>query len=278
LILNDLFKFRKVFPLADPPSNRAKMATIRVIFQSWVLPMSTSCVQPGGELYEFGPFLLDPQKEVLLRSGDPVALNRKAFQILMVLVRHGKEVVTKDELMKEVWPNTFVEEGNLSTNIFMLRKALGESPQDHQYILTVPGRGYRFAEDVSLVSKASVSVVAAKHSRIRVHIEETDYRILTALTLLALIVGYVTYHGVHHNSSLPAAAGAARTSVAVLPLHNLSGDAANDYFSGDVGGDQHEALTNSKSHRGSVFLDGHPQGGEEVARGHRSPASGSLPA
>ena len=66
-------------------------------------------------------------------------------------MRHGKEVVTKDDLLKMVWPDTFVEEANLSRNIFLLRKALGESPQDHQYIVTVPGRGYRFAEDVKLV-------------------------------------------------------------------------------------------------------------------------------
>jgi DNA-binding winged helix-turn-helix (wHTH) protein len=95
----------------------------------------------GKELYEFGPFRIDAQREVLLRAGEPVSLTPKAFQILMVLVRHGQEIVTKDDLMKSVWPDTFVEEANLSRNIFMLRKALGESPQDHRYILTVPGRG-----------------------------------------------------------------------------------------------------------------------------------------
>ena len=69
------------------------------------------------------------------------------------MVRHSKEVVTKDDLMKMVWPDTFVEEANLSRNIFLLRKALGETPQDHQYIVTVPGRGYRFAEEVQLVPR-----------------------------------------------------------------------------------------------------------------------------
>src|SRR5262249_2035043 len=106
--------------------------------------MSSS--QSPKELYEFGPFRVDAEKEILLREGDPVSLTPKTFQILLVLVRHQQELVTKDDLMKEVWPDTFVEEANLSRNIFMLRKALGESPQDHRYILTVPGRGYRLAE------------------------------------------------------------------------------------------------------------------------------------
>src|SRR5437016_9987727 len=120
------------------------------------------------ELYEFGPFRVDPEKETLLHAGEPVPLTPKTFQILLVLVRHSKEVVTKDDLMKAVWPDTFVEEANLSRNIFMLRKALGESPQDHQYIVTVPGRGYRFAEDVQLVTDREPSVVAASHTEVGV--------------------------------------------------------------------------------------------------------------
>ena len=78
-------------------------------------------------LYEFGPFRVDPEKELLLRGDETVPLMPKTFQILLVLVRSKREVVTKDELMKSVWPDTFVEEANLSRNIFLLRKALGES-------------------------------------------------------------------------------------------------------------------------------------------------------
>src|SRR5215468_6039419 len=125
------------------------------------------------ELYEFGPFRVDPEKEVLQRDGNPIALQPKTFQVLLVLVRHGQQVVTKDDLMKTVWPDTFVEEANLSRNIFMLRKALGESPQDHRYIVTVPGRGYRFAESVNLVAEPEVSIVAATHSKVQVQISET---------------------------------------------------------------------------------------------------------
>src|ERR1700734_703506 len=139
----------------------------------WSMPMFAIPSQKGRELYGFGPFRIDPEKGILLRGGEPVPLTPKTFQILLVLIRHSAEVVTKDELLKTVWPDTFVEEANLSRNIFLLRKALGESPQDHQYIVTVPGRGYRFAEDVQLVPDRELNVVTASHSNVEVEIEET---------------------------------------------------------------------------------------------------------
>jgi DNA-binding winged helix-turn-helix (wHTH) protein len=75
-------------------------------------------------VYEFGPFRMDPNKQVLLRSDQPVPITPKAFETLLVLVRRSREVVTKDELLKAVWPDSFVEEANLSQNIFMLRRRL----------------------------------------------------------------------------------------------------------------------------------------------------------
>ena len=102
-------------------------------------PMATSADRKTRQLYEFGPFRVDPEKELLLRDDETIPLAPKAFQVLLVLIRRKNELVTKDELLKAVWPDTFVEEANLSRNIFLLRKALGESPQDHQYIVTVPG-------------------------------------------------------------------------------------------------------------------------------------------
>jgi eukaryotic-like serine/threonine-protein kinase len=150
--------------------------------------MSTSPDQRVKELYEFGRFRVDPQKEILLRGGEPVPLPPKTFQILLVLVRHNKEVVTKDDLMKAVWPDTFVEEGNLSRNIFMLRKALGESPQD-RYIVTVPGQGYRLAESVHLVPEAELSIVAANHSKIQVQVKESKpWGRIAAAMILVLVV------------------------------------------------------------------------------------------
>ena len=102
-------------------------------------------------LCEFGPFRLDPLKRLLLRNGEAVSITPKAFDLLLALVESGGEVVSKDDLMKRVWPDSFVEEGNLTYNVSMLRKALGERTREHQYIVTVPGRGYRFVANLNEV-------------------------------------------------------------------------------------------------------------------------------
>ena len=152
--------------------------------------MATSTDQKNRQLFEFGPFRVDPERELLLRHDEAVPLAPKAFQVLLVLMRHNKQVVTKDDLMKTIWPVTFVVEANLSRNIFLLRKALGENPQDHQYIVTVPGRGYRFAEEVQLVPERELDIVAASHSRVQMRVRETRLWawIVVAAVLLAAVV------------------------------------------------------------------------------------------
>jgi DNA-binding winged helix-turn-helix (wHTH) protein/tetratricopeptide (TPR) repeat protein len=148
------------------------------------------------ELYEFGPFRVDPEKETVIRAGEIVSITPKNFQILLVLIRSNKQVVTKDDLMKTVWPDTFVEEANLSRNIFMLRKALGETAQDHRYIVTVPGQGYRLAEDVRLVPEQELTVVAASRSRLEVEVKETKpwwWIAVASVLLVALAVGVSRY-------------------------------------------------------------------------------------
>jgi DNA-binding winged helix-turn-helix (wHTH) protein/tetratricopeptide (TPR) repeat protein len=154
--------------------------------------MTMSEHQRTDELYEFGPFRVDPARETLLKAGVAVPLTPKTFQILLVLVRHGKEIVTKDDLMKTVWPDTFVEEANLSRNIFMLRKALGETAQDHRYIVTVPGRGYRLAENVHLLPGQEFALAAATHSRVQIDVKETrpwKWIALAAVMVLTLAAG-----------------------------------------------------------------------------------------
>lgn len=93
------------------------------------------------EIYEFGPFRLEPAERKLSRDGVVVALTPKVFDMLVILVRNSNHLLEKDELIRSLWPDSFVEEGNLSNNVFWLRKALGN---DHEYIETVPRRGYRF--------------------------------------------------------------------------------------------------------------------------------------
>jgi TolB-like protein/Flp pilus assembly protein TadD len=99
----------------------------------------------GISKFEFGPFRLDAAKRVLWRDGRIVPLPPKALDVLVALVEQEGDVVTKDELMKRVWPDTFVEEANLSVNVSALRKALGQRPGGGPYIETVSRRGYRFA-------------------------------------------------------------------------------------------------------------------------------------
>jgi len=156
--------------------------------------MSTSDIQIGKELYEFGPFRADAVKQTLFRDGEPVPLTPKAFQLLLVLVRRSNETVTKDELMKAVWPDTFVEETNLSRNIFDLRKALGETEQN-RYIITAPGRGYRFAEAVRLVSEPQLTIVTASHAKVQVQVSESRpwVWVVGAAIVLAIAGGAIRF-------------------------------------------------------------------------------------
>ena len=103
-------------------------------------------------IHEFGPYRVDPSKRLLLREGEVVPLTPKCFEILLVLIENSGEVIDKEGLMNRVWPDSFVEEGNLTYNISVLRKALGERANEHLYIVTVPGRGYQFVAGVSEVS------------------------------------------------------------------------------------------------------------------------------
>jgi DNA-binding winged helix-turn-helix (wHTH) protein len=135
-------------------------------------------INTGRRLYEFGPFRVDPSHRVLLRDNKPVPLHPKAFDILLVLVERSETVVPKDHLMKAVWPETFVEESNLAQNIFVLRKTLGDAVGENRFIVTVPGRGYRFAEKVQVVDEGEVvaaeqdQLIVESHTRSRLVVEQ----------------------------------------------------------------------------------------------------------
>lgn len=107
--------------------------------------------EEGSDGYEFGPFYLDGARRRLLRDGLPVRLTTKAFNVLLLLVRNGGEVVGRERFMSAVWSDSFVEESNLTVSISVLRKALGDSHGEHNYIETVSGRGYRFVARVRRV-------------------------------------------------------------------------------------------------------------------------------
>jgi DNA-binding winged helix-turn-helix (wHTH) protein len=106
--------------------------------------------------YEFGPFRLDPDKRRLWRDSDIVPLTPKAVDTLLVLVAHAGNIVEKDDLLKAVWPDTFVEEATLAQNISTLRRALGDTSETPTYIATVPRRGYRFLGPVTRAAERDV--------------------------------------------------------------------------------------------------------------------------
>ena len=109
----------------------------------------------ANHLFEFGPFRLDARERLLARDGATISLTPKAFDLLLVLIsRHGR-LLDKEELFKAVWPDSFVEESNLSSNIALIRKALGEGENGLKFIETVPKRGYRFVAEVRETSPTS---------------------------------------------------------------------------------------------------------------------------
>ncbi len=105
--------------------------------------------------YSFGHFDLDAEQRVIRRDGKKIALPPKAFDLLFYLVRNPLRLVTKEELLRAVWPDSFVEEGNLTQNIFLLRKALTTENDDVRYIVTIPGRGYQFTSVVEMADQPS---------------------------------------------------------------------------------------------------------------------------
>lgn len=127
----------------------------------------------AGPCYEFGPFRLDVSEHMLLRDGHHVPLTPKIFDVLRVLVQNGGHLVEKERLLKEVWPDSFVEEGTLNRSVSVLRKALGESPSGQKYIETAPKRGYRFVAPVTECLHDSSRSIVEPHSRSVVDIEAT---------------------------------------------------------------------------------------------------------
>jgi len=112
--------------------------------------------EPQTHIYEFGDFRLCAAKRLLLKGVDEIVpLMPKAFDTLLYLVRHNGKVIEKDELMREIWADTIVEENNLTQNISILRRVFGEKPGEHRFIVTVPGHGYKFVASVQVSSSKS---------------------------------------------------------------------------------------------------------------------------
>ena len=214
--------------------------------------------------YDFGRFRLKPAERVLLREGEPVPLTPKVFDILITLVEKGGQVVEKDDLMKRVWPTTFVEEGNLTQNVSLLRKALGEAPGGTQFIETVPRRGYRFVAEINETWADELKPEEIKADAISTngnqHVSQDSHAIplesvanpgrlaaltkgrssvvLFAATLIVLIGGVIFFAG--RGKALN---NGATQSIAVLPFVDEAGDPDSEYLNDKIA----ESLINSLS-------------------------------
>ena len=223
--------------------------------------------------YEFGRFRLSTSDRVLLRDHEVVQLTPKVFDILQALVESNGQVISKDGLMKRVWPDSFVEEGNLTQNISLLRKALGEGRNGNQYIETVARRGYRFVAPVRTVSTISdasqtdrplteeISVRPAYDSQpgtqqppvsreaVVQYVKDglNRYRPLGIMSLLVivLIAAGVIYFVLSGKTSDAANTSTSTVieSIAVLPFVNEAADTDAEYFSDELT----ESLVNNLS-------------------------------
>jgi len=172
-------------------------------------------------VFEFGPFRVDARRRLLEKDGRPVTLPGKAFEILLALLRHSGELVPKETLMREVWPDVAVEENNLTVNVSGLRKALGETVAKPQLIITVPGRGYRFAGEARTSSGTAEPLMAPPPAPGRA--ARRAPRLAAAVVILAVAAALVAVW------MRMKTAEAGRT-IAVLPFRVLNESAENEYM------------------------------------------------
>ena len=181
------------------------------------------------ELYGFGPFRLDTRAKVLCRGDRIVNLKPKVVETLIVLVENHGRLVAKDELLRAVWPDAFVEEGSLAQNISILRKALGDK-DEVPYIETIPKRGYCFVADVEQIIDTPNAVLSAEESAgpaLPSRRRQTENHIAIAVGGLAIVL---TVIGVWKVTNRVPAPSANIQSVAVLPFVDNSPSGNQDYF------------------------------------------------
>src|SRR6266446_2611477 len=218
-----------------------------------------------GNVYRFGSYLLDRRKRALSQDGSPIALTPKAFDVLLFLVQNPNRLITKEELFNAVWADSFVEEGNLTQNIFLLRKALAQNSEDSGLILTIPRKGYQFAADVAeqleSTDKAAIRTPAFRISAVsatQTPVEGTrrnrdespqtaflkvselakveqapskpDSRsrlafVISTIAVILIVAGYISWQRFRI-----APPRSEKIMLAVLPFQNLTGDPKQEYL------------------------------------------------
>jgi TolB-like protein/DNA-binding winged helix-turn-helix (wHTH) protein/Tfp pilus assembly protein PilF len=217
---------------------------------------------PAATIYEFDDFRVDTARRLLWKGGAPMPLTPRVFDTLLYLVEHGDTVIDKERLMEAVWPDSIVEENNLTQNISTLRRIFGEKPGSHRFIVTVPGRGYRFVADLRMVHGADGSipteagdpgnetaVVEQAPSVLAPPLRKYGRVLVAALAVLLLALGVFLFSRTSGRSpsqsstqvTAPAVAPPEK-SIAVLPFANLSDEKENAFFTEGVQDDILTAL------------------------------------
>lgn len=206
-------------------------------------------VRPAKQFYEFDTFRVDKAERQLLRHGQVVPLTPKVFDTLLVLIENSGHILTKDEVMNQVWADIVVEEANLTKNISTLRKALGEDPDHRQFIETIPWRGYRFVADVHEISDQGTDLVVEQHTSTTILIEQTPDAVkqasdtseengrskrkivgtvLAACAAIGIAAAAIIIYSTGSGKTTPALPPA--KTMAVLPFRMLDPEAGDQYL------------------------------------------------
>ncbi len=197
--------------------------------------------------YDFDGFRIEVRHRRLLRGGAPISIKPKALETLVILVELRGRVVEKGELMSRLWPDTAVEEANLTQNIFVIRKTLGEEPGDQKFIATVARHGYRFVAEVREITDEGDSAVAFGTPQVGRPRPRPAHGLRLALLGGALVAGGLAIIAPRNRGPTDGPLPPFRT-LAVLPLKNLSADPEQAYFSEGMT----EALTAKLSQVGAL--------------------------
>ena len=184
-------------------------------------------------IYEFGEYRLDEKRRVLQSrtGGPPLQVTCRVFDTLLYFVERPGQLLDKRVLMNALWPNLVVEDGNLTQTIYTLRRVLGERPDDHRYIVTVPGRGYRFVADVKVAAADEPEVTEAPVDHAPRRRQPQTFVPYALAVLLLATVGVLLYATMQWQAQIaPPPAQSGEPSIAVLAFADMSPERDQEHF------------------------------------------------